>query len=58
MTATSTTDKATATQASHFGTLAPSSDLRMSTRYATATTASTTIAIRFLRDPARQVRTW
>ena len=45
MTATSTTDRATDSQASHLGTLAPSSDLRMSTRYATATTASTTIAI-------------
>ena len=32
MTATSTTDKATDSHASHFGTLAPSSDLRMSTR--------------------------
>ena len=32
MTATSTTDRATDSQASHLGTLAPSSDLRSMTR--------------------------
>ena len=45
ITATSATDSATDSHASHFGTLAPSSDLRMMTRYATATAASTTMAI-------------